>query len=120
MPAYTIRWANRSHSNQDWQISNGDNFSLRPDYVRNVNVTINNDYSFGISVTTDRGVAAATLTYTAATQTWALNSFTPNEWRLAVGNNIVTVRCFLEDVDSEAEEPQYVPSEPILDSEDPT
>lgn len=97
MANFTIRWANRSNSTQDWMISNGDNFTLLPNYVRSAQVTINNNYTYQISVTTNHGFAAASLSYTAATQTWQLNSSTPNEWQLGTGNNTVTVRCLLED-----------------------
>ena len=116
MADYTIRWANRSNSVQDWQISNGDNFQLRPNFVREVAVTIYNDYTWQIAVSTNGRFAAANLTYTAATQTWILDSNTPNEWQLAVGEGIVTVRCFLEDA---TEEPEYSPSDPIQESETP-
>jgi hypothetical protein len=117
MPGYTIRWANRSASNQDWQISNGDSFELLPNYVKCATVTINNDYTFQISVTTNGGVAAANLKYTAANQTWNLDSNTPNEWQLATGNNIVTVRCFLNDIPQNENKPEYMACETMLDNE---
>lgn len=115
MPRFTLRWANRSHSDQDWMISVGDNFHLRPNYVRTVQVTINRDFTYQIVVSTNGGHAAANLTYTAATNTWTLNSHTPNEWQLQVGNNIVTVRCLLEDVNEDSEMPDYLAGLPKLE-----
>lgn len=115
MPTYTVRWANRSNSAQDWQISNGDSFELQPNFVRNVAVTINANNTWQIATSTDGGIAAASLTYTAATQAWTLNSATPLEWQLAVGGGIVTVRCLLEDV---TERPEYSPSEPVKDKDE--
>ncbi len=112
MPLFTIRWANRSNSTQDWRISNGDTFSLQADYVREANININNDYTFQIAVDTDSRFTAAALTYIAATQTWQLNSQTPNEWQLATGNKIVTVRCLLENAELTGNEVEYVPYEP--------
>lgn len=67
MAAFTLRWANRSNSTQDWMVSNGDGFQLAPNYVRTVNVVLNNDYVYQVAVSTNGGFAAATLTYTAAT-----------------------------------------------------
>ena len=98
MPIYQIRWTNRSAADQDWQISNGDNFTLRPNYVRQAQVTIHNDYTFGIAVTTNGGIAAANLTYTAETDSWALTSHTPHQWGFGTIGNTVTVRCLLENV----------------------
>jgi hypothetical protein len=115
MPNYTIRWTNRSNSDQDWQIHNGDHFQLQPNFVRSVAIVINNNYAYQIAVSTNGGFAAANLSYTAATDTWALNSNTPNEWQLAVGGGNVTVRCLLEDV---AQAPAYAPSEPVLDAKE--
>ncbi len=111
MPAYTIRWANRSHSVQDWQISNGDAFQLQPDWVRQAQVVVDQTYTFGVSVTTEGGFASCALTWTQGTQTWSLQSNTPNEWQLAVGGAVVTVRCFLEDVP--VEEPEYSARDPV-------
>ncbi len=112
MPNFTLRWANRSNSTQDWAISNGDNFQLLPNQVRTVQITINNDHIYQIAVNTNNTFAAAALTYTAATQTWQLNSQTPNEWQLATGNNIVTVRCLLDNappVNLPGQQPAYFP-----------
>ena len=95
MPQFTLRFANRSTSAQDWIIQNLDQFTLQPDFVRSANVTLNNDYTFNIAVNTTNTFAAATLTYTAASNAWALNSLTPNEWQLATAVGLVTVRCLL-------------------------
>ena len=91
MPQFTLRFANRSMSTQDWMIQNLDQFTLQPDFVRSANVNLNNDYTFNIAVSTDNTFAAAALTYTAASNTWALNSQTPNEWQLATAAPIVTM-----------------------------
>ncbi len=118
MPNFTIRWANRSRSNstQDWMISNGDNFTLPPDWVRAANVVIHHNYTFRIAVDTDAPRhTTAELIYTAATNTWALFSLTPNQWQLAVGvvgdDNIVSVRCLLENENEEIITPSYEPFE---------
>jgi len=113
MPIYQVRWTNRSAADQDWQISNGDNFTLRPNYVRLVQVTINNDYTFGIAVSTNGGIAAANLTYTAATQSWALTSHTPREWGFDTAGNIVTVRCLLENVNVLNADIEYSGGQPL-------
>lgn len=96
MPTFTIRWVNSSNSPQDWIISNGDHFTLQVNHVRSAQITINNNYTYQIAVNTNALFTAASLSYIAATQTWQLNSHTPHEWELATGNNIVTVRCYLE------------------------
>jgi hypothetical protein len=113
MPAYTLYWTNRSQSDQDWQINNGDTFELQPNFTRRVQIVINNTYTFQIAVTTDGGFAACTLTWTQATQTWSLNSMTPAEWQLAAGGANVTVRCLLEDA---GDAPEYVAAEPEPDT----
>ena len=116
MPQYKLRWANRSQSKQDWQISNGDNFTLRADFFMPVRLTINNKYTFQIAVSTAGGFAAADLSYNAANQTWVLNIQTPSEWQLQVRNMIVTVRCFLESVwEEDSVGLQYEPSDPVQD-----
>lgn len=107
MADFTLRWANRSNSNQDWMISNGDSFTLAPNHVRSVNISINSNYTYQIAVSTEGGFASASLTYTASTGMWTLNSVTPLEWELAQGGGIVTVRCLLEDVRATVEEPSY-------------
>jgi hypothetical protein len=116
MPNFTLRWANRSHSTQDWMISNGDNFTLEPDYVRHVQIEITHDYTYHIAVTTNAS-AAATLTYTASTNEWRLASVTPNEWGFAQGNNIVTVRCKLADITEIIDPPVYLTEVPKWDPE---
>nr|WP_295867535.1 hypothetical protein [uncultured Chitinophaga sp.] len=98
MANFTLRWANRSQSTQDWMINIPDAFTLPPDWVREAAVTINNDYTFQIAVTTQGGFAAADLTYHSATGNWTLHSHTPAEWRLSQGNGYVTVACLLNDV----------------------
>ncbi|SJZ96136.1 hypothetical protein SAMN04488128_10248 [Chitinophaga eiseniae] len=98
MADFTLRWANRSQSTQDWIISIPDSFTLPPDYVREAAVTINNNYTFQIAVSTEGGFAAANLTYNSASGNWTLQSVTPNEWRLSQGNGYVTVACLLNDV----------------------
>src|SRR5699024_6380047 len=110
MPNFQLRWINRSQSNQDWMIHNGDNFTLAPDHVRTANITIHNDYTFQVVVSTNGGNAHASISYTAATNVWALVTHTPNEWQLAQGNGIVTLRCLLEDVNT-AQMPDYMAEE---------
>src|SRR5690606_22798710 len=68
--------------------------------------TIHNDYTYQVVVSTHLGNAHTSLSYTAATQVWTLNTHTPNEWQLAQGNGIVTLRCLLEDVQN-AQLPDY-------------
>lgn len=98
MPQFSLRWANRSNSTQDWQISNGDGFTLAPNYVRNVDVDIHNTYTYQIAVSTNGGFAACQLTWAMGTGQWAMHSLTPGEWQLAQGNGIVTLRCLLANV----------------------
>lgn len=96
MPNFTLRWANRSADTQDWMVSNGDSFTLQSNHVRTVQVGLNFDYEFSIAVMDESGLAAAAeLRYSAGTNSWTLTSHTPNEFALAQGNGIVTVRCFL-------------------------
>ena len=113
MPIYQIRWTNRSAADQDWQISNGDNFTLQPNFVRPAQVTIHNDYTFVIAVSTNGGIAAANLIYTAATDSWALTSHTPNEWGFATAGNVVTVRCLLQNVNAFNADIQYTGGQPL-------
>ena len=115
MPTFTLRWTNRSHSNQDWLLSNRDNFHLPPNHVREAQVTINHNYTFQIAVSAHNAFAAANLTYTAGhAQPWTLPSHVPNEWQLAVGAGFVTVRCLLEDVHgSAAAVPEYRPGDVV-------
>lgn len=98
MANFILRWANRSQSTQDWIINIPDAFTLPPDWVREANVTIHNDYTFQIAVSTEGGFAAANLTYHSGANNWTLHSVTPNEWRLSQGNGYVTVACLLNDV----------------------
>ena len=107
MANYTLRFANRSHSIQDWMIYRFDSFQLNPDYVRSANVTIHNDYTYNIVVSTDGGYAHVDLNYNATTQVWSIQSHTPNEWEIAQGNGIVTLRCLLEDQDLDEKKPDY-------------
>jgi hypothetical protein len=116
MPLFTLRFANRSLSSQDWMISNGDSFTLLPNHVRSANINITNDYTYRIVVGTLGGNAHADLSYHAATNTWALASVTPNEWALQTGNGIVTVRCFLDDV-IEINTPSYAASMPVFEED---
>lgn len=116
MANFILRWANRSQSTQDWMIDVPDQFTLAPDYVRNVNVTLNNDYTFQIAVSTEGGFAAATLSYHHASGNWALHSNTPNEWRLSTGNGYVTVACMLEDVYVGRNHLQYFAARPEVDT----
>lgn len=117
MPQFTLRWANRGTSDQDWNIQNLDSFTLQPDYTRRGQITLNANRTFNIAVNTDNRFAAAALTYTAGTNTWALNSLTPNEWQLAVGGGIVTVRCFLSNANEvEGEDLRYEPQEAERDA----
>lgn len=107
MPNFTIRWANRSHTVQQWEIHNGDSFLLNSNYVRAVNVTINANYAYDIQVNTNKGaLARADLIYDAVANTWHLNSDNPHTWELASGNGLVTVRCYLEDY-VQIEKPTY-------------
>lgn len=107
MPNYTIRFANRSQSVQDWTTTYFGHFQLNPDFVRSGNININNNYTFQIAVSTDGGIAATNLIYTSATQLWSIQTHTPNEWELAQGNGIVTLRCLLEDVPEDENGPVY-------------
>lgn len=50
MPQFTLRWANRGTSTQHWQVFGKDEFTLPPDYVRPVTVTLTNDYTFNVAV----------------------------------------------------------------------
>ena len=117
MPPFTLRFANRSTSTQDWIIQNLDQFTLQPDFVRAANVNLNNDYTFNIAVNTDNTFTAAALTYTAASNTWALNSLTPNEWQLATAGAVVTVRCLLNATAAGHRDHsiRYEASEPVAD-----
>jgi len=121
MPVFQLRWVNRSNPGaiQDWQIGGAvaDNFQLQQDYVRAAVLTINNSANFMISVTSANHIAAASLAYTAATNQWTLNSMTPNEFQLAVGGGIVTVRCVLNDVQA-AGRLEYDAMEPELQRAD--
>lgn len=107
MANFTLRFANRSHSTQDWMIHTFDNFQLDPDYVRSADVRINHDYTFRIVVSTDGGFAHADLSYNAETNVWSIQTNTPNEWQIEQGNETVTVRCFLEDQNAIEQLPQY-------------
>jgi hypothetical protein len=101
MPTFTMRWANRSNpgAEQDWILGGivHENFTLAPDYVASGQLTINANGTVQIAVNSQHHFAAATLTYTAVGNHWALASNTPNEFQLAAGGNIVTVRCLLND-----------------------
>lgn len=119
MPIFSLRWANHTDAEQDWMISTGDNFTLHPDHVRTGQVDMITNYVFGIAVTTDGGVAAAELAYTAATQAWVLTSHTPNEWELAVGKGVVTVRCLLKNVNASGQGVEYTAGDPVHDKKDP-
>lgn len=114
MPAFTLRWANRGTSTQHWMVQNFDDFTLLPNYVRSVAININNNYTYMMAVDTPGPrFSAASLTYTAATNLWTLNSMTPNEWQLAQGNGIVTVRCLLSDDGAQqADVPSYAAADP--------
>ncbi len=107
MPHFTIRWANRSNNDQQWAIHNGDSFLLKPDYVRSVEVNINNNYSYDIQINTRFGaIARADLIYDAVNNNWHLNPHNPNTWEFQSGNDYVTVRCYLED-NVQTKEPVY-------------
>ena len=106
MPLFTLRWANRGTSDQNWMVSNGDHFTLPPGYVREVQVNLHNSHSYGITADTPSPrFATATLTYTAPAGVWSLTSPSPIEWQLAQGNGIVTVRCLLSDAAGVRETP---------------
>jgi hypothetical protein len=94
------------------------NGTLQPDYVGGGDLTVNANLTIQIAVNSTRHFAAANLTYTAATNTWALDSHTPNEFQLATGNGIVTVRCLLTDAAAQHRN-SFVGSEPRLEREDP-
>lgn len=117
MANFLLRWANRSHSDQDWMISNGDQFSLHPDYVRDAHIAVHHDYTLQVVVSTQGGYAHADLVYTAIANTWTVNSHTPHEWGLSQGNGVVTLRCFLEDVIEQASELLYHAEESKLEPE---
>jgi hypothetical protein len=118
MPPFTLRFANRSTSTQDWIIQNLDQFTLQPDFVRSANVNLNNNYTFNIAANTVNTFAAASLVYTAGTNTWALNSLTPNEWQLAAAAGVVTVRCLLNATANAQIDRSigFTPSEAVADS----
>jgi hypothetical protein len=123
MPQFQMRWANRSNpgATQDWQLGGAihDAFQLQPDFVRSGTLNVSNDTVVQIAVTTNQ-FAAANLTYTASTNTWALASHTPNEFQLQVGNGIVTVRCLLGNAAATRHSrPQYQAQEPKHQSSDP-
>ncbi|HEX2094558.1 MAG TPA: hypothetical protein VHG28_19290 [Longimicrobiaceae bacterium] len=113
MPQFTLRWANRGTSTQDWNVQNLDQFTLPPDYTRHAGVTVNQNRTFNIAVdTAGFRFTAASLTYTAGTNGWTLHSMTPNEWQIAVGGGFVTVRCFLSDSTQTGAEPEDLPYSP--------
>ncbi|HYW08168.1 MAG TPA: hypothetical protein VE913_14490 [Longimicrobium sp.] len=118
MPQFTIRWANRGTSPQDWNVQNRDPFHLDPDYVLTEPVNLNANRTYNIAVDTvgpHPQFAAATLTYTAAANTWAIASNTPAEWQLATGNGFVTLRCLLSDPPAPVL-PEYSASDPRPDA----
>jgi len=78
-------------------ISNKDVFELRPDLVREVDLTVHHDLTIPIAVTTRGGLAAAQLSYTAANRGWALTTPTPSDWELVISKKSVTLRCLLQD-----------------------
>jgi hypothetical protein len=88
-------------------ISNGDSFTLLSNYVRSVNIVINQNYTYQVVVDTNGGYAHASLTYTANTGLWTMASNTPNEWQLAQGNGVVTLACLLENVNAATYLPEY-------------
>lgn len=122
MPDFTLRFANRGTSTQDWTIQHLDQFTLDPNWVLEATITLHNDRTFNVAVDTPSPhFAAASLAYTAATDSWTLQSNTPNEFQLAVGGGLVTLRCFLSDTAgaedrAEAEELRYSPREPARDA----
>ena len=107
MPQFTLRFANRSHSIQDWDVYQQNSFQLQPDHVQPINITINNDHTYQIAVSTNGGYTYVALSYHSHTQNWTIQTPTPNEWQLAQGNGIVTLRCFLEDVRENVEQISY-------------
>jgi hypothetical protein len=124
MPVFQLRWANRSNPNgaiQDWQIGGAihDQFQLHPDFVRQGNINVNHDTHIQIAVSTNQ-FAAADLRYTAATNTWILQSHTPNEFQLQTGGGIVTVRCLLKNHAQAVTSPEYLAKEPVFESTDPS
>ena len=124
MPVFQMRFANRSNPGavQDWILHGTINqqFQLQPDHVSGGNLTINQNGLIQIAVDTNL-FAAADLAYTAATNTWTLNSNTPNEFALAAGGGIVTVRCFLGNGDATSHsKPQYEEQNPKHEVSDPS
>jgi len=100
MPVYTVHWANRSRIDQDWIVSNGDNFLLTPKHVRLINIYPNDDRNYIIAVSASDAYVSANLSYSADLQAWSLNSHTPNEWQLITSHGNVTVNCFLKNNDT--------------------
>jgi len=93
---FTLRFANRYQYTQDWIVQTIGSLTLDSNYVQSGQITVNNNYTFGIAVNTDNLFAAAILNYWNNPPTWTLNSHTSNEFELQQGQGIVTVRCFLE------------------------
>ncbi len=116
MPDFTLRWTNRSNVEQDWAIHPvGDDFTLQPNFSRAVRASHGANYTYQIAVSTTNTFGAANLTYTAATNSWTLNSHTPNEFQLDVNGATVRVTCTLrarvEMGDDSTYEPIYEPAE---------
>jgi len=95
MLAYTLHWANQSAANQDWIISNVDNFLLAPKHNQLTNIFPCDDRNYIIAVSADETYASANLRYAADIQTWSLNSHTPNQWQIITRNRNITINCFL-------------------------
>jgi hypothetical protein len=123
MPDFILRCANRSHANQDWILGGivQHEFSLQPDWVQPGNLAINHDGTIQIAVSTENPFrnAAAHLTYTAATNSWALASPTPNEFELVTGGQYVTVRCFLTNAVAQSRI-SFVAGKPTEEPDDPS
>jgi hypothetical protein len=107
MANYKLRFANRSNAVQDWMIYRFHSFQLNPNYVQSSNVTIHHNYTYQIVVSTDGGYAHVDLIYNSVARLWSIQTNTPNEWQLAQGNNIVTLRCLLKNVELNKKSPSY-------------
>lgn len=115
MPVFTMRYVNRSNpgASQDWNIGGiiRQDFTLQPNYEAGGQLTITNNGTILIAVDSESRFAAASLVYTAATNTWTLDSQTPNEFQLQVAGVTVTVRCLLTDA-ADFNDASFVPGQP--------
>jgi hypothetical protein len=96
-----VNFRNRTDTvTQDWQLSfGGVYFDLLPRYKKPIKFTLTNNTSIGISISTHGSsprFAAATLTYTFATNMWTFASHTPTIFALQQTGNTVDFWCSLD------------------------